>query len=238
MTYGLRIGRRRPCVNGVLIERFRPIPVACVSDCMMRLAAGGARLRPVGPAQLCGPALTVKTAPGDNLMVHKAIELAEPNDIIVVDAAGDLTNAIIGERMLRSAIERRVAGFIINGAVRDLAVLEQGPIPVFAAGVTHRGPYKNGPGEIHYPIAIDGMVIESGDLILADRDGFVCVPFRDAEAICEAAIAKAEYERRTADGSGDRSWIDATLKRLGCEMANDAEPERVADIRRGRTVGA
>ena len=99
----------------------------------------------------------------------------------MVDAGGDLTNSIIGEMMLAYASTKRLGGVVINGAVRDLGSIRKGSFPVFAAGVTHRGPYKDGPGEINVPIAIDGMVIEPGDLMLGDDDGLLCVPI-DAAA--------------------------------------------------------
>ncbi|MEI0548560.1 RraA family protein, partial [Klebsiella sp. 72742] len=111
---------------------------------------------------LCGAALTVKARPGDNLMLHYAIDSAEPGDVIVVDAGGDLTNALIGEMMVAYAVKRGVAGIVIHGAIRDAGSIKAGDFPLFAAGVSHRGPYKDGPGEINVPIAIDGMVIEPG----------------------------------------------------------------------------
>lgn len=215
MSFGFRIGQPRPWVDQAIMERLRDIPTANISDAMFRVTAGGARLRPMGPAKLIGPALTVKTAPGDNLMVHKAIGIAKPGEVIVIDAGGDLTNSIIGERMTTMAAERGVAGFVINGAIRDAAALREGPIPVFAAGITHRGPYKNGPGEIYYPIAIDGMVIEAGDLIVGDDDGLICVPYRDAQEICAAAEKKAAAERNNRPVH-DAAKIDAELRRLGC----------------------
>src|SRR5439155_23755659 len=105
---------------------------------------------------------TVKAPPGDNLMFHKAIALAQPGDVIVIDAGGDLTNALMGEMMLMQITKRAVAGVVINGAIRDAAYIRRQSLPVFAAGVTHRGPYKNGPGEINVPVSIDGMVIAPG----------------------------------------------------------------------------
>ena len=218
MSSGFRIGRNRQKVDASLVAKFRDIPTANISDVMNRMTAGGSRLRPVGVAALAGPALTVKTAPGDNLMVHKAIHMADPGDVVVVDAGGDLTNAIIGERMVLIAQARGIAGFVINGAVRDLEYLRSCPMPVFAAGVTHRGPYKNGPGEIHYPIAIDGMVIASGDLIIGDDDGLICIGYGDADAVCVTAAAKAEAEKNSDPVANNRDWIDKSLKRLGCEI--------------------
>ncbi len=108
-------------------------------------------------------------------MIHKAIALAQPGDVIVVDGGGDLTNALIGEIMVSYAATRGIAGFVIDGAIRDVDMIRAGTFPVYAAGVTHRGPYKDGPGEINVPIAIDGMVIQPGDLIVGDADGVLCV---------------------------------------------------------------
>lgn len=109
---------------------------------------------------------------------------------------------------------------VINGAVRDLAAIRAGTFPIFAAGVTHRGPYKDGPGEVNVPIAIAGMVIAPGDLVLGDDDGLVVVPFEETETVYAAAAAKHAAETAQLArirGSGqDRSWVDETLQRLGC----------------------
>jgi RraA family protein len=223
---GLKILKRRRAVPADLAARFIGLPVANVSDCMSRLFAGGARLRPMHNGRpMSGPALTVRTRPGDNLMVHKALHLAAPGDVIVVDAGGDLTNALIGELMVATAISRKLGGFVINGAIRDARALREGDFPVFAAGVTHRGPYKDGPGEINVPIAIDGMVIEPGDLVIGDDDGVLCVPFAQAEALHAATVAKSQAEAQMVAaihaGKVDTAWIDATLARLGCEIEPD-----------------
>ncbi|MDH2328043.1 RraA family protein [Cereibacter sp. SYSU M97828] len=217
-TAGLRIAANRTAVAADLIRRLAQVPVACISDSMFRMAAGGARLRPIGQARMVGPAITVKVPPGDNLMVHKALDMAMPGMVLVVDAGGDLTNAIIGERMVAVAAARQLAGIIINGAIRDAEALRNHTVPVFAAGVTHRGPYKNGPGEINFPVAIDGMVIESGDLIASDDDGFVCIPLRDAETVCALAEQKFRHENENDPVTGSKDWIEATLRRIGCEI--------------------
>ena len=222
MTIGFRILPRARAVAPDAVERFRTLPVANVSDVMSRMAAGGARLRPMhAGGVLAGPALTVKTRPGDNLMVHKALALAAPGDVIVVDAGGDLTNAIIGELMLAQMIRGRLGGVVVHGAIRDSAAIRAGTFPVFAAGVTHRGPYKDGPGEINVPVALDGMVIEPGDLVLGDDDGLLCVPYAEVEAVHAAAAAKAAAEAKQMAaieaGSHDAAWVDASLRRLGVE---------------------
>jgi regulator of RNase E activity RraA len=217
---GLQVLKRQRAVDLALAEQFRAVPVANVSDCMSRMIAGGARLRPMhAGGYMAGPALTVKVRPGDNLLIHKALQLAVPGDVIIVDAGGDLTNAIVGEIMVGDAIRRRLGGFVINGAVRDANAIRSGTFPVFAAGVTHRGPYKDGPGEINVPISIDGMVICPGDLIIGDDDGMLCVPFDQAQALLAAGVQKGVSEEKMisdmASGKYDASWIDETLKRIG-----------------------
>lgn len=223
MAIGFRIFARERCVDAGTVERFKAIPVANISDSMSRMSAGGARLRPMHAGdRLVGAALTVKTRPGDNLMVHKALDMATPGDVIVVDAGGDLTNAIIGELMAAMAIKRQVAGFVIDGAIRDAGAIQAGHLPVYAAGVTHRGPYKDGPGEINVPISLGGMIVRPGDLICGDEDGVVCIPVDEAQAVYQLAKAKHEAEQgqmaAISQGRDDRSWVDATLARVGCEM--------------------
>ncbi|WP_048439219.1 RraA family protein [Caenimonas sp. SL110] len=221
MNNGLRILKRQRAVDLALAREFLDVPVANVSDCMARMTAGGARLRPMhSGGRMAGPALTIKTRPGDNLMIHKALQLARPGDVIVVDGGGDLTNSLIGEIMIGDAIRQQLGGVVIDGAIRDADWIAASPFPVFAAGVTHRGPYKDGPGEINVPIAIDGMVIEPGDLVIGDGDGILCVPFDDVASLLEMARKKQDVEAKMvadiASGTFDRSWVDATLTRLNC----------------------
>lgn len=221
---GLQILKRERRVGERYIKGFAGIPVANISDCMSRLTAAGPRLRRMHKSgAMAGVALTVKTRPGDNLMIHKALDLAQPGDVIVVDGGGDLTNALVGELMMTYAISRGIAGFVMNGAVRDMDVIGAGSFPVFAAGVTHRGPYKDGPGEINVPIAIDGMVIHPGDLIVGDADGVLCIPYGSVEEVLAAAGSKSAAEAKTlkniAAGTLDTSWVDAALKRIGCDPA-------------------
>lgn len=226
MSIGFRIAKRKQKVASELVERFREIPVANVSDCMARMTAGGCRLRPLhSGGAMAGPAFTVKTRPGDNLMLHKAIDMADPGDIIVVDGGGDLTNALMGELMLMHAAKRGIGGFVLDASVRDLSYIRANSMPVYAAGVTHRGPYKDGPGEINVPIAIDGMVVAPGDLMLGDEDGTLCVPYGAADAIYAAAKAKNDAEAQQVAEiqaeTSDRSWVDAALEARGCVVDKD-----------------
>ncbi|OAE48410.1 RraA family protein [Agrobacterium tumefaciens] len=221
---GFRVCKRERKVEAKWIDAFRALPVANISDVMSRMTAGGAALRPYYTGgMMVGPAVTVKARPGDNLMVHKALDIAEPGDIVVVDAGGDLTNAIIGELMVAHAAQRGLGGIVINGAIRDSAELSAGEFPVFALGVTHRGPYKDGPGEVNIPISIGGMVINPGDLVCGDADGFLSVAIDDAETVFEAAAKKHAAETKQMEairaGKNDRAWVDAALSKLGCTTA-------------------
>ena len=222
MSAGFRIYAATQRAPDALLDRFAGVATAHLSDNMSRLAAAGPRLRPMHKGgHMVGNALTVKVRPGDNLMVHKAIDMASARDVIVVDAGGELTQAIIGELMMRHAQKRGVVGLVINGAIRDLATLGADTFPVYAAGVTHRGPYKEGPGEINVPIAIDGMLVQPGDIVVGDEDGVVAVPFAEAEMLLELANRHRAKEdiimAQILAGSVDRNWVDALLKVRGCE---------------------
>ena len=219
---GLQILKRSRQASEQHIQAYRGIPVANISDSMARMSAAGARLRPMHRSgYLIGPALTVKARPGDNLMIHKALTMAQPGDVIVVDAGGDLNNALFGEIMVATAVKLGVAGVVLNGAVRDSEEIGRGSFPLYAAGVTHRGPYKDGPGEVNVPIAIDGMVIQPGDLMVGDGDGLLCIPYDNLDEVLAAVRKKMDLEKQMmadiAAGTLDVAWIDAALRPVGCD---------------------
>jgi RraA family protein len=206
-----------------LVAELAKMVTPHLSDSMERLYAGGHQLRPMHKeGKLAGPAFTVRTAAGDNLLVHKALDTAQRGDVIVVDAGGWLDNAIIGELMSARAKQRGIAGLVIWGAIRDSAEIGEGSYPVYAAGVTHRGPYKNGPGEINVPVVVGGMPVNPGDIIVGDADGLVAVPQEQAERIL--ASAKSILEKETASmkqilaGTVDRAWVDKALKEKGYKI--------------------
>lgn len=223
MSIGFRVLKQQRKVAAEWVERYRSVPVANISDSMNRMTAGGANLKPMHrTGVLVGPALTVKARPGDNLMLHHALDIAQPGDVIVVDAGGDLSNALIGEMMVAYAIKKGVAGIVINGAIRDAASIGAGEFPVFAAGITHRGPYKDGPGEVNVSIALAGMVIEPGDLVIGDEDGLLCVPFDQVAEVYDRAHAKHAAEQKQLEqialGENDRTWVLKSLIQKGCEF--------------------
>ena len=220
---GFRILPAPKRAPAALVKQFKNVVVAHLSDCMNRLP-GADGLNPMHRGgQMLGIALTVRVSPGDNLMVHKAIDIAQPGDVIVVDAGGDLSQAIIGEIMSTMAAKRGVAGMVIDGAIRDSGALAESKFPVYARGVTHRGPYKNGFGEINVPVSIGGMVVNPGDIMVGDEDGVVAVGVDIAAIVLKAAKAKAKDEDATLDAirkgkKVDRSWVDKALRAKGCDF--------------------
>ena len=219
---GFRILPFAPQPSTKTIATLRKIATAHLSDNMNRLHAIGPDLWPChSGGRMVGTALTVKVSPGDNLMVHKAIDIARPGDVIVVDAGGICTQAIIGEIMSAIAERHGAAGMVIDGAIRDADALAISSFPVYARGVTHRGPYKNGPGEINVPVVIGDAVINPGDIIIGDDDGLLALPQAMANETIALAQDQAKKEAamlKTIRGKGklDRSWVDETLREKGC----------------------
>ena len=227
-SFGLRIFPSPSRPSTQLLEHLAALPTPNISDNMQRHYGAAAGLRPFHRGgKLVGPAFTVKTRPGDNLLVHKAIDMASPGDVIVVDAGGELAQAIIGEIMSAHAAKRGVAGFVIDGAIRDADAIAGANWPVFARGVTHRGPYKDGPGEINVPVCIGGMVVHPGDIIVGDADGVLAVPQDMAEEVIAAARAQNQKEEATlaaiAAGAIDRAWVDEMLRKKGDVLPADAQ---------------
>ena len=208
-----------------LLEGFKELPVANIADMMNRSSVLDARIRKISKGNIVGTAFTVKTRAGDNLMLHKALQMAEPGDVIIVDAHGDETNSITGELMMQTAIYRKLGGVIIDGAIRDIAVLREMDFPVFATSVTPAGPYKEGPGEINVPISIGSVVVNPGDILIGDDDGIVVVRPADAVELIEKARKKNNTETETIkeikEGRRDTSWIDKELLAKGCEIIED-----------------
>jgi len=180
-----------------LIEGFRDAPTCIISDNLARLP-GAVGLRPFHRGgRLVGTAFTVRTRPGDNLAIHQALELVGPGDVIVVDGGGDETRALVGEIMKSIAEHRGAAGYVIDGAIRDVAAFAASDFPCFARAVIHRGPYKSGPGEINVPVCIGGSVINPGDVIVGDEDGVVSFPASVAATLIEAVRAQIVREEQT-----------------------------------------
>lgn len=205
-----------------LVEGFRGLSTANIDDNMSRTAAISGGIRPLNRAPLLGTAFTVKVPAGDNLMLHKAMDLAEPGDVLVIDAGGYSGRAIIGELMTTYCKVRGLAGVVLDGCVRDCAALENMDFPVYARGASPNGPYKNGPGEINTPVQIGGVVVTPGDILVGDGDGVVVIHPGDAAQIIAQTKAVSAKEEALMKGilKGEylRPWVDQKLTEIGCSF--------------------
>ena len=202
-----------------LLDPLKGCTTSQISDAMQRLP-GSVSLRPLHRgAALLGTAFTVRVRSGDNLFIHKALQLLRPGDVLVVDGGGDTSRALVGEIMKRVAQSRGCAGFVIWGAVRDSAAFAEDDFPCFARAVTHRGPYKHGPGECGVTVCVDGMLVDPGDIVVGDADGVVVVAAAQALEVGHAAreIARKEAQLLSAIDQGryEDTWVDESLRRLG-----------------------
>jgi RraA family protein len=204
-----------PVAPAHLVEAFRDIVTPHISDNLQRLAGVAGLQRFHRQRKLVGTAVTVKTRPGDNLAIYKALMDMQPGHVLVVDGGGDLANALIGELILQYALQRGCVGFVVDGAIRDCAAFREADFPCHALGVSHRGPYKNGPGEINVPVSIGGHVVRPGDIVVGDEDGLVTFPVADAARLLDAAASSAAREAAIRDeiatGRVEQSWLQAVL---------------------------
>lgn len=224
MTIGFRIRPVTQRVEPALAARAAKVPVANIGDVMHRLQSLNGTFHSYGGiTRVVGPAFTVKARSGDNLMLHRAVDLAEPGDIIVCDGNGDLSVALMGDLMLGHATKRGIAGVVLDGAVRDVASLARMNLGVWARGHTPAGPWKEGPGEIGTAISCGGQVVMPGDLICCDEDGVVVVPLAEAASVIadaekhQAKEIKAEQDIQA--GIWPRDWVAASLREKGCDGA-------------------
>lgn len=218
-TPSFLINDASPVLAPALRDALQGIVTPHLSDNLHRQVGVVGLQRYSRPGKLVGSALTVKTRAGDNLFIYKAMTMIQPGHVLVIDAAGDVTNACIGEIMKRYLQQRGCAGVIVNGAIRDVAAFAADDFPCYAVGNVHRGPYKDGPGEVNVPVSIGGQVIQPGDVVVADEDGIVTFPVSSADALVEAARRHAEKEDRImaeiASGVERQSWLHPLLEAKG-----------------------
>ncbi|MFO1341491.1 MAG: RraA family protein [Burkholderiaceae bacterium] len=211
----LRKNPSAPQADETLIAALRDLPVAALSDSMNRNIGTVGLLPYHKPVEktMAGTAVTARSRGGDNLTYLRALEFCRPGDVLLVDAGGDLANAVVGGILTFYAQKIGVAGVVVDGAIRDVAEIRSREFPVYARGVTHRGPYKDGPGEINVPIQVGGMVVNPGDVVVGDQDGLMAFSPADAAELIAKARAVLEAEARTIkameEGRWDRSFIDA-----------------------------
>lgn len=207
-------------VPAALVEAARKFQASILADVGGRRGTLGGRIQPLARSmKVAGPAFTVEVRPGDNLMIHAALHLAKPGDVIVVDGKGDLSCALTGALMAAHAQKAGIAGFVIDGAVRDTEDCAKGSFPIFAAGCNPNGPLKNSGGRVNWPVSLAGTTVNPGDLIVGDADGVVVVPREMAAEIVGAAQAKVDSEdaRMKAIGRGElaQAWVAESLKSVG-----------------------
>ena len=224
---GFRVRRNPPrsCAADVA-SKLGAFPTPDISDLCNRLYSMAPGIRNVvNDEPLQGPACTVKLFPGDNLMVHMALNVAQPGDVIVIDCSGCENTAIIGDMIANKARARGIAGFIVDGLVRDLPAMQTVGLPVYARGATPTGPLHRGPGEINYPVSCGGIVVCAADIICADANGIVVVPQDIAasllERLAEHRERTREYVAAVRDGEFSNRWVDELLDATGCELRDD-----------------
>lgn len=210
---GSRIFKEIKRPSRELVEKFKGIPSSNIGDMMNRMYCMRGYMKAYTKGvPMIGTALTVKAPEGDNLLMHMAIEMAQPGDIIVVDAGGSMSRSLCGEMMFNQAIGKGVAGFVVDGCIRDVDALDTLPFPVYAKGVTPQGPWKNGPGEINVPVACGGQVVFPGDILVGDQDGIVVIRPEDAEELYELAREKYEGEQSRLEKYHNGDYGDRRAK--------------------------
>ena len=202
-----------PQADPAVLDALRALPVSLLSDNMSRLSGSFGLLAYHRAQPVAGTAVTVRTRAGDNLAIHRAFDFCRPGDVLVIDGAGDLSQSLLGEIMATYAKSIGIGCLVVDGAIRDVAGIRELDLPCYARGVTHRGPYKSGPGEINVPVIAGGMVVSPGDIVVGDEDGLLAIPPAEAPAVIERARAQARAEAETLiairEHRYDRSWVDA-----------------------------
>ncbi|MDI6707144.1 MAG: RraA family protein [Firmicutes bacterium] len=195
--HGFRIRYEIERPSKEALEQLSAYSTPNICDGMSRFGAMEHMIKPLSSKyKIVGPAITVKVRPGDNLMLHKAIDVAQSGDILVVDTSGCYTNAVLGELICMSALEKKLGGIVVDGAVRDVDELLELGFPVFAKAVIPTACDKDGPGEINYPISCGGIPVNPGDIIVGDVNGVAVVPQSDLAGLLPNIEKKLSYEAR------------------------------------------
>jgi len=229
MPVGKRIYLKRNMPDPALVKAFQQIPASNIADVMERSCAMNPRIRLMSSpkAQMTsGVALTVKSRAGDNLLLHKALNMAQEGDYIIVSNDEENTRSLTGEIMMAYLyLAKKAAGIVIDGPIRDIDELKKWDFPIYATGTTPGGPYKEGPGEINVPVSCGGISVTPGDIIIGDPDGVIVIPRKDAAQILEDArkFSEADAAKLEAvrNGTANRSWVEKTLAEKDIEIIDD-----------------
>lgn len=228
MATGKRIYLKRLMPEMDLLEEFRKLPASNIGDVMERSCGMNPRIRLMSSPKenMVGVALTVKSCAGDNLLLHAALDMAGENDVIVVSNEAGSNRSLIGEVMLSHLrYGRKAAGIVLDGPIRDIGTLQEWDFPIYAAGTTPGGPYKDGPGEINTPICCGNVSVYPGDILVGDPDGVIVIPRRDAREILAKAQAfhEADEAKTVAarEGRANRAWVGKAIAEKNYEIIDD-----------------
>jgi RraA family protein len=230
--FRVRMNFPRPPVE--LMRELAEFPTPDISDLLNRLYAVDPGIQCISGSgrRLWGPACTVKVFPGDNLMVHKSLDVIEPGDVIIVDAGGSRLNAVLGDIISTKAKHRGAAGFVVDGLVRDLPSIDELDFPVFARGTSPIGPLHRGPGEINYAICCGGLVVNAGDIVIGDAMGLVIVPPNIAVELLERLRShkqtNTDYLESVKRGDFSNAWVDRVLAEHECPLIRGVNPSEAA----------
>ena len=214
-------------VDPAVVAEAAQYPSSILADVAGRRGALSGRIAPLAPSmRFAGPAITVEVRPGDNLMIHAAMAVAQPGDVIVVDGKGDLSSALMGEIMSQQCVALGVVAVVIDGAVRDSEAIRELGFPMFAAGLNPNGPTKSVSGRLNHPISIGGVSVSPGDLVVGDADGVTVVERSKAAALLPLAADKVAAEtKRIADIKSRKAltpaWLNGALVAAGVIQAGE-----------------
>ena len=216
---GFRVLSAPPRLSDVILARFAGLSSATLADAMGRFNFMDSGIRSRTGLPLCGLAVTVNCRPADNLMVHKAVDIAQPGDIVVVTTGGSLNTAVFGDLMCRTAVARRLGGIVVDGAIRDVDGITHFAFPAFSRAVSPGSCDKDGPGEVNVPISCGGTVVVPGDVVVGDADGVVVVPRAHVEDVLIRAAQCTDREHARIleidRGMHIKDEIDDTLRKKG-----------------------
>ncbi len=218
---GFRVRTEIDRAEATLVRELASFPTPDISDEMNRLYTMSFDIaNHINALSFAGPALTIKVFPGDNLMVHKAIDLIEPGDVLIIDAGSSTNNAVIGDLIASKAKHKGAVGVIVDGLIRDVEALKEVDLPIYSKGITPIGPLHRGPGEVNYPVSCGGIVVNPGDIIVADMSGVVVVRRESARELSsrlhQSKKARLDYETSVKQGVFNNDWVDKSLDELRC----------------------
>jgi 4-hydroxy-4-methyl-2-oxoglutarate aldolase len=214
-------------VSPAVVQRASAFAASILADVAGRYGTLDGRITPISPsARMAGPAITVEVRPGDNLMIHAAMTIAKPGDVLVIDGKGDRTCALMGSIMINACRKLGLAGVVVDAAVRDTEELRELGFPVYSVGANPNGPTKFVPGRINWPISCGGRTVNPGDLIVGDADGVVVVEREKAESLLDLAAKKVtEEQARIADIVAGKNlrpkWLEGALRAAGVLKENE-----------------